>query len=452
MKSFRSPKLALGTLAVGLALAAIFGVMLLRFRADLHGEIRRTVIGRDAAVLRPVARQQLMEAESRAGAATLRTEQLLAAVLANAQRDGVLALAVFDPQAGFAGAVPGSLLFAEITAPDYITLLGGTPISRFHAALPLSRYFAGADAAATAPVLEVLFPLEGRVTGQPLGFAQYYLDARALSAELDAIEQRLWRQTLTTFSLGSLLLVAVGVLAYLGNVRAQRLIAERNARLARANFELTLAAKASALGQITSHLMHGLQGSVAGLRAAVTAGPAENADWESAVHYTEHMQALISEVVALLGDARTGARYELSGADLAGVIRERAAPAATRRGVRLLVDSRLNRSIDSQRGSLLCLIAANLVDNAIAATPPGATVSVHLAPEDGGIVLAVIDEGTGINGAVRERLFEPGATTRPGGTGLGLAISRLLARQIGGELDLVYSHEGGTKFQVRTTC
>ena len=36
-----------------------------------------------------------------------------------------------------------------------------------------------------------------------------------------------------------------------------------------ANFELTLAAKASAIGQITSHLIHGLQGSVEGLRAIV---------------------------------------------------------------------------------------------------------------------------------------------------------------------------------------
>ena len=49
---------------------------------------------------------------------------------------------------------------------------------------------------------------------------------------------------------------------YWGLRRAERLIAERNDRLIHANFELTLAAKASDLGQITSHLIHGMQGPV----------------------------------------------------------------------------------------------------------------------------------------------------------------------------------------------
>jgi len=73
--------------------------------------------------------------------------------------------------------------------------------------------------------------------------------------------------------------------AYVGLNRAQRVIVERTARLTHANFELTLAAKASALGQITSHLIHGLQGPVAGLRAVVTGRAADNVnateDWQT---------------------------------------------------------------------------------------------------------------------------------------------------------------------------
>lgn len=446
--TFPQPRLLLATLATGIVLAAIFGWMLVRLRAELHAEIRRTVIGRDAAVLQPVTRHQITEAENRVGAAPLRTDQLLGAVLANAQRDGVLAVAVFDAQADFAGSVPGSLLFAEIAAPDYVSLLGGSTISRLHPDFALARYFAGADPQATAPVLEIVFALEGRATDRTLGFAQYYLDARALSTELATIDRRLWRQTSVTFGAGTLLIALVLVVAYLGLRRAQRVIAERNERLARANFELTLAAKASALGQITSHLIHGLQGSVAGLRAAVSSGRTQDADWESAAHYTERLQSLISEVVGLLGDQRSGATYELTGDDLIAVIRERASANAERRGVRLATRTALASSLDSHRGSLLCLIASNLVENALSASPPGATVSIDTRERNGQVLLTVSDEGYGIDDHVRARLFEPGTSARPGGSGLGLAISRLLARQINGELELVSTNERGTTFRV----
>lgn len=445
----RRSRLLPAAIGLGLLLVAIFAGLLVRFRGELHEEIRRTVIGRDAAVLHPVARNQVAVAEARAGTGSLRTEQLLAAVLPSAQQDGMLAVTVFDAQGNLVRSVPGTLLFAELSAPDYVALLGGSPLSRFHADFPLDRYFAGARPGATVPVLEVLLPLEGRTRDQPLGFAQYYLDARALGGELALIEQRLNRQTLATLAAGTLLITLVLTGAYLGVARAQRLVAERNERLARANFELTLAAKASALGQITSHLIHGLQGSVAGLRAAVSASAPARADWASAAHYTERLQALISEVVGLLGDARAGAVYELSGSDLAAIIRDRSAATAEAKGIELIVASRLERPLDNHRGSLLCLIAANLVQNAIAATPRGRRVNVELAGEPEVIRLVVADEGSGIEEALRARLFEPGASGRADGTGLGLAISRLLARQINGDLELVATGPQGTMFCAR---
>jgi signal transduction histidine kinase len=64
------------------------------------------------------------------------------------------------------------------------------------------------------------------------------------------------------------------------------------------------------------------------------------------------------------------------------------------------------------------------------------------------IVLTVQDEGPGIPDGMRDHLFEPGRSGRPGGSGLGLAISRLLARQIGAELVLVATGPHGTTFSV----
>jgi signal transduction histidine kinase len=343
--------------------------------------------------------------------------------------------------------LPATLLFAELNAQDYLTLLRTGAISRFHGEFPLGSHFAATASHATAPVLEVLLALERRGAAEPFGFVQYYIDGRALHQELGGIDARLRRQTAATLSAGTTLIGLVLTGAYFGLRRAHRLVAERNERLARVNFELTLSAKTAALGQITSHLIHGLQGSLAGLRSLVTSGISNQADYESAVRYTERMQALISEIVGLLGDRNTGLTYELSGPELADIIRERGAPLAESHGVRFRVETEMKGRIDSHRGSLLCLVAANLVQNAIAATAPGRRVSVHLTDDPAQTAVTVTDEGGGIAPAVRTRLFEPGVSGRAGGTGLGLAISRLLAMQIGGRLELVGSDRTGTIFR-----
>lgn len=446
LRMLRLP-LAAATALLGLVLVGIFALLLGRFRGELRAEVRRTVINRDAAALLPMVRQQVAVAQARAAADELPTAALVAAVLPSAGQGGMLAVVVFDANGDLGGAVPGSLLFAELAAPDYLALLGGTPVSRLHPDFPLDRYFAGTAPGATSPVLEVLLPLEGRVPGRPLGFAQYYVEARALQAELEAIDHRVHRQTLGTLAAGTLLIGLT--LAVAGHLlgRAQRALAERNRRLARAHFDLTLAAKASALGQITSHLIHGLQGPVAGLRAAVAAGPADTAEWRAARAHTERMQELISEVVGLLGDARGGVGFALSGAEIAASIRDRNARAADARGVELAVTCRMTGLLESHRAGLLCLVAANLIQNALAASSPGRQVAAVLDDDGPRVRLTVSDQGAGIPAALLERLFEPGASGRAGGSGLGLALSRLIVRQVEGELELAATGGGGTSFR-----
>lgn len=452
--TLRQPRLWLATLAVGGVLVGIFATLFVRFRAELQEEIRRTIIGQKAGVLLPLARQQIAESEAAATGDGVNARTLLTAVLTSARQEGMLAVVVYDANGELVESVPGNLLFAELAASDYVALLAGEPLSRFHPAFPLERYFAGLGGAGpTEPVLEVSLPLSRQPGGRVLGFAQYYLDARALGAELAAIDTRINAQTIATLAIGTGLIAGVLVVAYLGLRRAQQAVAERNEGLKRANFELTLAAKASALGQITSHLIHGLQGSVAGLRAVMAgrAGAAvgESApDWETAAGYAERMQSMIQEAVSLLGDAGTHATYELTGPELVETIRTRNQAFASDKGVRLSVREDFPRTLDNHRGSLLCLIAANLARNAIEATAPGRGIDIALQATGASLTLTVADEGRGIPETVRSRLFEPGATGRPGGSGLGLAISRLLARQIGADLALVATGPGGTTFRV----
>ena len=432
----------------GALLLAIFAALVIWFRSDLRREIHQKILERDAAVLYPMALQQV--ADSEAGNAANPVAPLTA-LLKSARQQGMLAIAVFDREGNTIEAVPATQLFVELPVDDYWQLRRSGPITRYHPAFPLDQYFAGvAREQRQAPVLEVLLPLPGARPNELRGFVRYYIDARPLARELELIDRRINRQTAVTLLVGAVLVAAVMTGATFAVQRAQRVIAERNERLTRANFELTLSAKASAIGQITSHLIHGLQGSVEGLRAVVASHEAEPSSqaWESAAGYAERLQAMIRETVALLGDAGAHATYELTGQELATTIRDRNEPAAREKGVHFEVNEGFAAVIDSHRGSLLCLVASNLVQNAITATDAGRRVTVALVDANRTIELTVQDEGHGIAPALQEHLFKPGRSGRPGGSGLGLAISQLLARQIGAELALVSTGPAGTVFRV----
>jgi signal transduction histidine kinase len=95
-------------------------------------------------------------------------------------------------------------------------------------------------------------------------------------------------------------------------------------------------------------------------------------------------------------------------------------------------------------------ILINLVQNALEASPPGAEVELVVRAEPGhDVVVEIRDRGTGLSPAVRERLFEPGTTTKARGTGLGLALARGLARQHGGDLTLENREDGGCVASLR---
>jgi signal transduction histidine kinase len=77
-------------------------------------------------------------------------------------------------------------------------------------------------------------------------------------------------------------------------------------------------------------------------------------------------------------------------------------------------------------------------------------VTVRAARQDTQCVIEVIDSGAGVPDKIRERLFEPFATSAPedGGTGLGLAIARELTRAMGGELELTRTGAVGSTFLI----
>jgi PAS domain S-box-containing protein len=96
-------------------------------------------------------------------------------------------------------------------------------------------------------------------------------------------------------------------------------------------------------------------------------------------------------------------------------------------------------------------VVLNLLLNAIDATPAVAsaprTVAVHTALAGGDVEVAVHDTGSGVDPAIRHRLFASSVTTKPNGLGLGLAISRSIVEAHGGQLWEAPNPAGGSIFR-----
>ena len=120
-------------------------------------------------------------------------------------------------------------------------------------------------------------------------------------------------------------------------------------------------------------------------------------------------------------------------------------------GVRLRLD--LDPELPHVEGNdvLLTWALENVMKNALdALAGRGGEIRVKAyrgAP--GWVTLQVRDTGSGVDPEVRERLFEPGVTTKSGGWGVGLALSRRIVEKIhGGRIFLAESGPQGSTFEI----
>ena len=124
--------------------------------------------------------------------------------------------------------------------------------------------------------------------------------------------------------------------------------------------------------------------------------------------------------------------------------------AGTRAGLDLDIEDGVHAPIDAEA---LRQVLLNLLDNAVKYGPPRQRVRLTVTRADGSACIAVEDEGPGVPGRDRERIFErfhrlARDRTRVAGTGIGLSVVRDIVERHRGRCRVEDSASGGARFVV----
>jgi signal transduction histidine kinase len=137
--------------------------------------------------------------------------------------------------------------------------------------------------------------------------------------------------------------------------------------------------------------------------------------------------------------------------DLAELVRQVVAECDQLDGHTILIEAEpLSVAVD---GAKVERIVDNLLRNSLRHTPTGTTVWVRVARAEGGILIAVEDDGPGVPDGIAQAIFEPfrqGPTQSPHapGVGIGLSLVARFAELHGGRAWVQERDGGGASFRV----
>ena len=440
---------------IGLALVVLAGVILASV-LHLRQHLRTQIVDRYGEILDAVAAMQYFDDKASGDTIAPLDDpgEQLQLVLKTSHLRNVIGVRLFSTEGEFVNAVPAYISEATLPPADLASLRALTPVSRFYPRARLEEHDLLAETnGPSVALLLVSIPLHEDKETRLVGVAQFLISGTSIARECATLDRHLVLQSALAFITGGGILAVGLALAFRRLQRANRLLAERTANLLQANRELALAAKTSALGALTSHLIHGLKNPLSGLQGfvrdrAVAPGNGQDDDWQLAIASTRRMEDMINRVVRVLQEQHSATEYEISLAELAELLAGKIQPAARAAGVGFETVVTTAGALSNHEADLMLLILENLAQNAVEASPRGKTVRLAIFAEGRQTVMEVQDEGPGLPPGAEARLFTACGSSKLGGSGIGLAISRQLATHLSADLQLKCSSPQGCTFRL----
>jgi signal transduction histidine kinase len=433
---------------------SVFGLGLFLITRHLRGVIHAQVIHQDGEVLHAATLAQQFENEHAFSWKESSAEEQLDFILQASKLRGVVGLRLFDTNGSHLWSFPPEVLPVNLSAERLHQLANFQSISDFRPGVALEQLFSaphlGVNENLVLPFLHAYTPL--RSGSNFVGAVEFILDGANVSAALAAVDHDLMRYSILIFLVGSWISASTLFLAFRRLEQVNRLLREKTQSLIRANHELTMAAKTSALGAVTAHLLHDLKNPLSGLHSFVSdrirsQGPSE--DWTDAMETTRRMQAMVNEVVRILQEESSGGDYEMAMEEILELVRTRVQTDQSSKQHELCLQSRIQLSIPNRKANILVLVLSNLVQNSLQALENPGRIVVEAKQEIDELIIQVSDTGPGLPQNVIENLFLPTPSRKKNGTGLGLAISKQLANHLQAKLELIANTRQGATFELR---
>jgi signal transduction histidine kinase len=427
-------------ISLGIGVVAVFSLAVFVGMYLVRTEVRDKMLQRDAALLQRVAQYLYYHTTEDA----LADWDIVELALDSSKIDGIIAVRVFRPLDTLIQQVPSNLFPVSLAGTDRTGLAKGAPIIRYFEAYPLDALFSGNNGIRSLPnepLLEIVIPLLDTQEA-PVAAIQYWIDGSSIQNEFAQLDQHLILWAAAFIGGGGSIFSVIFFAARKRLNSLADLLAQRNDALRKANRELTLAAKTSAIGAVASHLFHGLKNPLAGLKTylKLTRGDAE------AMEVADRMQGLIDETLAVIKNEDASPEDEIPLVEAVSYIRQKINP----KNDPQIVFSLNGESLLSQRAvQLLQLILRNLVENALQAKQENNQIEISFQVIAGQCSVRVQDHGPGLPSTIKEHVFSPVTSAKTNGSGVGLAISAVLAKHLPGSIELLETSNSGTTFLIQ---
>ncbi len=258
--------------------------------------------------------------------------------------------------------------------------------------------------------------------------------------------------------------LAVGEMAlndgrhFIGFIRDLTAMEETASRLHQSQNEVARLARYNELGEMASTLAHELNQPLAAVANYVQGAQRMLADetepklvqLRSAMQETANQALRAGDIIRHLREFVTRGDAEMEPSEIRTLVEEASALALTgsrESGVRTYFEFSETPPVLANRIQIQQVLV-NLIRNAMEAMRDSETkvLIIRTRSLEGIVSVEISDTGPGISQEVKERLFQPFVTGKPGGMGIGLSIAKRIVEAHGGTISVAGRPGGGTVF------